>query len=175
MAYQPALAGSTSTLLRSQDGNALHAKACRSSASYGPTCYTGFKPKAQVGTGSQDATDNHQPNGRSPEGDSGQTGDHVVILDLGPEYSAKLEFLWFGVIAHTTLNVPYSKGLLKKYRCDLDMISRSVAQPLYAFHTHGLGPTQRKFVQRVGFNFHHRRMTDDGEWAEMFLYRPPLD
>lgn len=98
--------------------------------------------------------------------------DHVISLNFGPEYSVDLEFLWFGVVLHTTAHVPFTKGVLRKYRQDLDLIARSVSCPVYAFQTPTHDPKKRKFIQRLGFQLHHFRMTEDGERAEMWTYRP---
>lgn len=86
-----------------------------------------------------------------------------------------MEFFWFGVIVHSSVRVPYSKGVFQKYKRDLDEIARCLSQPVYAFQAPSHDPKKRKFIQRLGFKHHHRRLTGDGEWADMYLYPAPLD
>lgn len=97
-----------------------------------------------------------------------------IPLVRTPEYEIRGEFLWFGVILHADVHVTWTKGVRKRFRTDLDLILRHSGQPCWAFQTPTHDPKKRKFIQDVGGTYHHRRLTGDGEWAEMFLF-PSLD
>ncbi|MDO5647376.1 hypothetical protein [Paracoccus sp. (in: a-proteobacteria)] len=98
--------------------------------------------------------------------------DHVLSFDFGPDYTVDLEFLWFGVVLHTTTKVPFTKRVLESYRRDLRLIASSLSVPVFAFQTESHDPKKRKFIQRLGFRLDHMRTTAEGEWAEMFRYLP---
>ena len=90
------------------------------------------------------------------------------------EYDIRAEFLWFGVILHSDVHVPWTKGVLKRFRQDLQKTICGLGLPAYAFQTPTHDPKQRKFIRMVGGVYDHSRLTGDGEWAEMYRF-PPLD
>lgn len=98
--------------------------------------------------------------------------EHVVYLNLSPYYSIDLEFLWWGVIAHTTVHKIYNKTVLIKYKHDLNLIASNLSQPMYCYQTSRHDQKNRKFITRLGFHFHHFRYTEDGEKAEIYHFEP---
>jgi hypothetical protein len=95
-----------------------------------------------------------------------------VTLAQSPEFTIRGEFLWFGVILHGDVHVPWTKGVRKRVRDAIALIARSISLPVYAFQTPSHDPKKRKFIRDTGGIYDHRRQTDEGEWAEMYLYRP---
>lgn len=96
--------------------------------------------------------------------------DHILIRT--PEFEIRGEFLWFGVVLHADVYVLWTKGVRKRFRSALGLITRSLSQSCWAFQTPSHDPKKRKFIQDVGGVLHHRRLTPDGEWADMYLFRP---
>lgn len=95
----------------------------------------------------------------------------VITLIKTKDYIIKGEFLWFGVILHSDV-YKWGKDIRKLYRKHIQLIASSVGQPVYAFQTSTHDPKKRKFIGDVGLTFHHFRLTETGEWAEMFTIRP---
>lgn len=95
-----------------------------------------------------------------------------LILHQSPEYDISGEFLWFGVILHSDVNVPWTKGVRKRFIRDLQRVVNAVGLPAYAFQTPTHDPKKRKFIRDVGGVLDHYRQTDDGEWAEMYRFHP---
>lgn len=95
----------------------------------------------------------------------------VLTLINSPQYNLTAEFLWFGVILHSNVNVPWTKGVRSRFKADLQTALRSLPQPVYAFQTPSHDPMKRRFILSVGGVFDHHRYTEDGERAEMFRFR----
>ncbi len=98
----------------------------------------------------------------------------VLKLTQTPEFTIRGEFLWFGVILHADVHVRWTRGVRQRFRAAITQIVHSVWLPCFAFQTPSHDPKKRKFIQDVGGTYHHRRLTDEDEWAEMFLF-PRLD
>lgn len=82
------------------------------------------------------------------------------------------EFLWFGVVLHLTINGKYNRSAKEGVMRDVRLIARSLHQPVYAFQTFADDPLKLKFIQSLGFTFHHYRVTCEGEWAAMYSIKP---
>lgn len=95
-----------------------------------------------------------------------------ITLIETDEFVIRAEFLWFGVILHGDVKVRYGKSVRKRVREAIQMVVRSLSGPVYAFHTDSHDPKKRKFIRDMGGVFDHYRTTDDGERAEMYLFRP---
>lgn len=93
-----------------------------------------------------------------------------ITLIRTPEYEIRGEFLWFGVVLHGDVRVPWTKGVRSRVRSAMAQIASSLTQPCWAFQAPSHDPKKRKFIQDVGGTYHHRRLTGDGEWADMFLF-----
>ena len=95
----------------------------------------------------------------------------TITLVNTPEYDIKAEFLWFGVILHSDVHVPWTKGVRRRFRASLGALIRSLGHiPVYAFQTPTHDPKKRKFIRDVGGVFDHHRYTEEGERAEMFRF-----
>lgn len=98
--------------------------------------------------------------------------EHVLYLNISTYYTVELEFLWWGVILHSTVKTNYSKTVFKRYKHDLDLIANCISQPLYTFHTASHDIKKKKFIKRLGFTYHHSRFTETGEIAKIYHYQP---
>ena len=89
------------------------------------------------------------------------------------EFEIRGEFLWFGVILHGDFYVPWTKGVRERFLRAFKAILRDMAwTPAYAFQAPSHDPKKRKFIKDIGGVFDHFRLTGDGEWAEMYRFRP---
>ena len=95
----------------------------------------------------------------------------MILIDR-PEYTFRGEFLWFGVILHHEVHVPYTKTVKRLVVQDLHLISASISQPIYVFQAPSHDPKKRKYILSLGFTLSHRLLTEDGEWAEIFSFNP---
>lgn len=96
----------------------------------------------------------------------------TILLCETPEYDLRGEFLWFGVILHSEVRVPWTKGVRSRFINDLQRVLVALGRPAYAFQTPSHDPKKRKFIRDVGGVLDHRRQTDEGEWAEMYRFHP---
>lgn len=96
-----------------------------------------------------------------------------MILAKTDEFEIRGEFLWFGLILHGDVLVPWNRGVKKKVCTAIREIVEVSPWPCWAFHIPSYhAPKQRKFIQVTGGVFHHFRWTPEGERAEFYLYRP---
>lgn len=96
----------------------------------------------------------------------------AIPLVIDPDFNIDGEFLWFGVILHAQVHVPWTKGVRERFRKSLKSLVSTLGQDAFAFQTPSHDPKKRKFIQDVGGRFHHYRFTEDGEKAEMYIFRP---
>lgn len=96
----------------------------------------------------------------------------AVILAQTEEFTLKGEFLWFGVILHCDVHVKWSKGVRERLKQTIRETVSSIKVPAYAFQSNSHDPKKRKFIKDMGGILHHKRLTGDGEWAEMYLFLP---
>lgn len=86
------------------------------------------------------------------------------------EYEIRAEFLWFGAILHADVYVRWGKEVRKRFRRDLENVINGMSCPAYAFQAPSHDPKKTKFIKDTGGVYHHRRLTGDGELADMYLY-----
>lgn len=89
-------------------------------------------------------------------------------------YTISVETMWFGHIIHGDVHGFYGRSVRQAIRADLSLLARSLSQPLYAFQCQSHDPKKERFIRGLGFVPDHRRMTGDGEWADMYRW-PTLD
>ena len=84
----------------------------------------------------------------------------------------RAEVLWFGMILHGDVHKVWTDRRRRRLRGIIrDIASRSFL-PLYAFQTPKCDPKKLKFIRQLGGVFHHTTFTDEGDRADMYLFRP---
>ena len=95
----------------------------------------------------------------------------TLDLNLSPYYSLSFEFLWFGLIVHSTVKTKYTPAVKRAYKRDLREVALTFRKPIYAFQARDHDPKKRKFILSLGFQFDHYRQSEDGEMVEFYRFR----